>query len=159
MCQHNWTDLSETDGGIAIINDCKYGIGLDKNKMSLSLLRATIRPDVTSDMGVHTFCYMIYPHKADAVSAGVNRLAIQFNEPLIKADVEYKGQAFEPLYLQAMKKSEDGKMTVIRLCEQDGRRGKIKLDKKVKLLNMLEEFEGETDVIEYKPFEIITIGV
>ncbi len=159
VCQHNWTDLSETDGGIAIINDCKYGIGLDKNKMSLSLLRATIRPDVTSDMGVHTFCYMIYPHKADAVSAGVNRLAIQFNEPLIKADVEYKGQAFEPLYLQAMKKSEDGKMTVIRLCEQDGRRGKIKLDKKVKLLNMLEEFEGETDVIEYKPFEIITIGV
>ena len=50
-------------------------------------------------------------------------------------------------------------MTVIRLFEQDGKRGKIKLYKKVKLLNMLEEIEGETDTIEFKPFEIITIGV
>ena len=50
-------------------------------------------------------------------------------------------------------------MTVIRLSEQNGCRGKIKLGEKVKLLNMLEEIEGETDVIEYTPFEIITIGV
>ena len=50
-------------------------------------------------------------------------------------------------------------MTVIRLSEQDGRRGRIKLSRRVKLLNMLEDIQGETDVIEYKPFEIITIGV
>ncbi len=159
VCHHNWVDLSETDGGVALINDCKYGVGLDENTMSLSLLRATIRPDVTSDMGVHNFCYMIYPHASGAVEAGVNRLALQYNEPLIKADVSYSGSTFEPLYLQAMKKSENGKMTVVRLSEQDGCRGTIKLQKKVKLLNMLEEVEGETDVIDYRPFEIITIGV
>ena len=73
--------------------------------------------------------------------------------------VQYDGECFEPLYMQAMKKSEDGKMTVIRLCEQDGRRGRIALSKKVKLLNLLEEPQGETDVIEFSPFEIITIGV
>ena len=50
-------------------------------------------------------------------------------------------------------------MTVIRLCEQDGKRGRIKLPQKVRILNMLEDVEGETDVIEYKPFEIITIGI
>ena len=50
-------------------------------------------------------------------------------------------------------------MTVIRLCEQDGKRGKIQLPQKVKLLNMLEDVEGETYTIEYKPFEIITIGI
>ena len=50
-------------------------------------------------------------------------------------------------------------MTVIRLSEQNGTRGKIQLDKKVKLLNMLEDVEGETDVLEYKPFEILTIGI
>ena len=54
---------------------------------------------------------------------------------------------------------ENGQMTVIRLCEQDGKRGEIKLLRKVKLLNMLEDIEGETDIIEYKPFEIITIGI
>jgi alpha-mannosidase len=127
--------------------------------MSLSLLRATIRPDVTSDMGMHDFCYMIMPHSDDAVSAGINNISFQYNVPLVKSDVDYTGETYAPLYLQAMKKAEDGSMTVIRLSEQDGKRGKIKLDKKVKLLNMLEEIEGETDVIEYKPFEIITIGV
>ncbi len=158
-CHHKWADLAETDGGVAIINDGKYGIGFDNHVMSLSLLRATIRPDVTSDMGMHNFCYMIMPHSDDAVKAGINNIAFQYNVPLVKADVEYNGSTFAPLYLQAMKKAEDSNMTVIRLSEQDGKRGRIKLDKKVKLLNMLEEVEGETDVIEYKPFEIITIGV
>lgn len=158
-CHHKWADLAETDGGIAIINDGKYGIGFDNNVMSLSLLRATIRPDVTSDMGMHNFCYMIMPHSEDAVKAGINNIAFQYNVPLVKADVEYNGNIFAPLYLQAMKKAENSDMTVIRLSEQDGKRGRIKLDKKVKLLNMLEEVEGETDIIEYKPFEIITIGV
>lgn len=158
-CHHKWADLSQTDGGVALINDCKYGIGLDENTMSLSLLRATIRPDVTSDMGKHNFCYMIYPHSDNAVTAQVNKIALEYNIPLVKADVECNFDTFEPLYLQAMKTSQDGSMTVIRLSEQDGASGKIKLDKNVKLLNMLEDVIGETDVIEYKPFEIITIGV
>ena len=50
-------------------------------------------------------------------------------------------------------------MTVIRLSEQKGTRGKIQLDRRIKILNMLEDTEYETDVIEYKPFEIITIGI
>ena len=158
-CHHKWCDLAETDGGVALINDGKYGVGFDNNTMSLSLLRATIRPDVTSDMGMHDFCYMIMPHSGDAVSAGINNIAFQYNVPLVKSDAQWNLPTFEPLYLQAAKKSEDGSMTVIRLSEQNGCRGKIKLDKNVKLLNMLEEVEGETDVIEYTPFEIITIGV
>lgn len=158
-CHHKWCDLAETDGGVALINDGKYGVGFDNNTMSLSLLRATIRPDVTSDMGMHDFCYMIMPHSGDAVSSGINNIAFQYNVPLVKSDAQWNLPTFEPLYLQAAKKSEDGSMTVIRLSEQNGCRGKIKLGKKVKLLNMLEEIEGETDVIEYTPFEIITIGV
>ena len=49
-------------------------------------------------------------------------------------------------------------MIVARLSEQNGERGRIKLEQKVRLLNMLEETQQETDVIEYSPFEIITIG-
>lgn len=158
-CHHKWCDLAETDGGVALINDGKYGVGFDENVMSLSLLRATIRPDVESDMGNHNFCYMIMPHAKNAVDAGINKIAHQYNTPLIKADVQYNGNDFAPLYLQAMKFSEDEKMVVIRLSEQDGKRGKIRLGKKVKLLNMLEDVQNETDVIDYKPFEIITIGI
>lgn len=158
-CHHKWCDLAETDGGVAIINDGKYGVGFDENVISLSLLRATIRPDVVSDMGNHNFCYMIMPHSKNAVDAGINQIAHQYNTPLVKADAEYNGIDFAPLYMQAMKQSENGKMIVIRLSEQDGRRGAIQLHKKVKLLNMLEDVQEETDVITYKPFEIITIGI
>lgn len=158
-CHHKWCDLAEAGGGVALINDGKYGVGFSENTMSLSLLRATIRPDITSDIGMHNFCYMIMPHENDAVTAGINNIAFQYNAPLIKSDANWDLPTFEPLYLQAVKKAEDSNMTVIRLSEQDGKRGTIKLDKRVKLLNMLEDVEGETDTINYKPFEIITIGV
>lgn len=159
VCHHKWCDMSETGGGISLINEGKYGVGFDENKMSLSLLRATIRPDVTSDMGRHDFCYIIMPHSGDAVSADINKIALQYNAPLVKADVECTLPTFEPLYLQAIKRAEDSEMTVVRLSEQNGARGEIKLDRTVKLLNMLEEEIGETDTIKYSPFEIITIGV
>lgn len=158
VCQHKWCDLSETNGGIAIINENKYGVGFDKNLISLSLLRSTIRPDVTSDMGTHNFCYMILPHSSDAVTAGVNNLALQYNVPLVKADERCDLPSFEPLYLQALKYSEDGSMVVARLSEQNGESGRINLGRKVRVLNMLEETQQETDVIEYSPFEIITVG-
>ena len=158
-CHHKWCDMSESGGGIAIINDGKYGVGFLDNLMSLSLLRATERPDVVSDIGEHSFCYMIVPHENDAVTAEINKIALQYNTPLLKADCQWDLPTFEPLYLQAVKNSENGKMTVIRLCEQDGKRGIIELSEKVKILNMLEDVEYETDIIEYKPFEIITIGV
>ncbi|MGN0528881.1 MAG: alpha-mannosidase, partial [Eubacterium sp.] len=158
-CHHKWCDLSEADGGVSIINNCKYGAGFEGNTISLSLLRATIRPDVTSDIGVHNFSYMIMPHAKDPVTAGINNIAFEYNVPLVKADVEWTLPTFEPLYLQAVKHSEDGKMIVIRLSEQDGKRGEIKLLQKVKVLNMLEEALYEADKISYKPFEIITLGV
>ena len=61
--------------------------------------------------------------------------------------------------MQTMKMSEKGNMIVVRLSEQNGRRGKIKLGGKVKLLNFLEDVIAETDIVEYKPFEIVTIGI
>ena len=158
VCHHKWVDMSETDGGIAIINDSKYGVGLLENSMSLSLLRATIRPDVTSDIGHHEFSYMIYPHTEDFVKAEINNIAYEYNVPLGKADLTCEN-SFGELYMQTMKMSEKGNMIVVRLSEQNGRRGKIKLGGKVKLLNFLEDVIAETDIVEYKPFEIVTIGI
>ena len=102
---------------------------------------------------------MIMPHSGDVVSSQINKIALQYNVPLVKADAQYNFDDFAPLYMQAMKQSENGKMTVIRLCETDGRRGSITLSKPVKLLNMLEDELCTVDKIDYKPFEIITIGV
>lgn len=151
--------MAEQGGGIALINQDKYGVSAEGGTMALSLLRATIRPDPTSDMGKHNFCYMIYPHSGDAVTAQVNKKAFEYNIPLRKADVNSDLPDFGDLWLQAVKLSENGESVVVRLCEQNGARGIIKLPEEVSVLNMLEDEIGKTDTIEYSPFEIITLGI
>ena len=164
VCHHKWFDMSESGAGLAVINSGKYGVGLEGDEVSLSLLRATIRPDITSDMGAHHIAYVILPHAGDAVQSGVNRAALEYNVPLVHAAPRFPGALREALaesglWLQSMKLAEDGGMIVLRLSEQDGRRGRVRFPFPVRLLNMLEDDAGEADVVEFHPFEILTLGV
>ena len=160
VCQHKWSDLSETDGGIAIINDGKYGVGFLDNIISLSLLRATCRPDLLSDRGTHDFGYLIVPHVGSAQAAGINRLALEYNTPLLRTELPaVRLPETGTLFLQGMKLSEDGRKLILRLTEQDGCRGRIRFPWPVTLTNLLEDGEQETDTLEYGPFEILTIAV
>lgn len=166
VCSHKWCDFAEEGGGIALINEGKYGLGVEEKGMSISLLRSNIRPDVMSDIGHHSFSYVILPHEGNHVAASINEKALCYNTPLVKTDSDISVKdivpetaLFDGLILQAMKMSEDGKSIVIRLSEQDGRRGVIRLPRKVFVMNMLEDIEKETDEISYSPFEIITIAI
>ncbi|MBQ8161321.1 MAG: alpha-mannosidase [Clostridia bacterium] len=164
VCHHRWMDMSEVDYGVAIINDGKYGVGLEGNEISLSLLRSTIRPDITSDMGKHCFSYMIFAHEGDHVKAEINRRAIEYNTNFRRSDVYFPDVLKEVLgesglVLQAMKVSENGEMVVLRLSEQDGRRGRLRFPFRVRILNMLEDVQEEAVDVSYKPFEIITLGI
>ncbi len=169
VCSHKWCDMSETGAGIAFLNNGKYGVGLNGNHITLSLLRATIRPDITSDMGHHEFCYQIVPHAGNHIEARINRMAYEYNNPLCKPELpkvipaglaqlldDISGETYS-LYLQAMKISEDGGSIIVRMAEQDGRRGKLKFSKDVQPVNMLEDnWGGTTREMEYKPFEIFS---
>ena len=165
VCHHKWFDLSETGAGVAVINSGKYGVGIEKDEVSLSLLRATIRPDITSDMGEHSIRYLIVPHEGDHVAAGINRMAFEYNVPLTKAapalPEDWRRALCESgLWLQSAKLSEDGSRLVLRLSEQDGRRCTVAFPQDVVPLNMLEDAEGESvRSIDVKPFEIVTVGV
>ena len=158
VCQHKWCDLSETDGGVAIINDGKYGVGITDNIISMSLLRATCRPDLISDRGEHDFGYLIVPHRNSAQADGINRLALEYNTPLMPAALPaVRLPETGTLFLQAMKQSEDGKQLVLRFTEQDGCRGTVRFPWPVKVLNLLEDTERETDALTYGPFEMLTV--
>ncbi len=158
VCHHKWCDMAEQGGGVALINAGKYGVSAEGGCMALSLLRATIRPDPTSDMGYHDFCYMIYPHAGDAVSAEINKKSFEYNIPLRKSDAVIDLPDFGDLWLQAVKLSENGEYIVVRLCEQNGARGVINLPEEVSVLNLIEDKIGSTSRIEYSPYEIITLG-
>ncbi len=160
-CHHKWFDVSETGCGVAIINDSKYGVGVSEKEITLSLLRATERPDPLSDIGHHNFTYLILPHGSFNPDE-INREALIFNNPIVKTEqlsADFLPTANGKLELTGVKKSENGEMTVLRFAETSGARGKLSFPHPVKLLNMLEDTECETDSIEYKPFEIITIGI
>lgn len=159
VCMHKWCDFSEADGGFAVINESKYGMGVENDGFSISLLRSNIRPDILSDIGHHDFCYVIYPHDGSFIEAKINGKALEYNIPLVRSDVENPGWDFGDLYLEAAKLAEDGKSIVIRLSEQDGKRGSIPLSGSGwKLCNMLEDEETALEGrLSYKPFEIITL--
>ncbi len=164
VCHHKWFDLSETGAGLAVINEGKYGLGLEGGAVSLSLLRSTIRPDITSDMGEHDMCYLIVPHRGGPVEAGINWKALEYQTGLCRTCLAFPETLrtvlnASGLYLQAMKLSEDGRQVVLRLSEQDGRRGEVVFPEKVSVLNMLEDSQEETETVPYGPFEILTLGL
>ncbi len=164
VCHHKWFDISETGAGLAVINSGKYGLGLEGDEVSLSLLRSTMRPDIESDMGRHDLRYLILPHAGDAAEAGINRRAFEYNIPLRTGTVSVPELwrsflAGSGLWLQSCKLSEDGSMLVLRLSEQDGRRFRLALPRAVRVLNMIEDVQGEADTLAVSPFEILTVGI
>lgn len=165
VCHHKWCDMSQTDRGLSVINEGKYGVGLEGSEISLSLLRATIRPDISSDMGRHSFCQVLLPHAGGTVEARTNELALEYNVPLRKTDAVVPSVLREAisgihgLVLQALKLSEDGKTVVVRLSEQDGRSGRVTFPFPVQSMNLLEDVEGESRTVKYRAFELLTVGI
>ncbi|PHH50111.1 Alpha-mannosidase [Ceratocystis fimbriata CBS 114723] len=81
VCCHRFADLSESNYGISILNDSKYGFATCGNLMRLSLLRSPKAPDAHADMGQHSISWAILPHSGP-LGASTVRAAYQFNSPL-----------------------------------------------------------------------------
>ena len=98
------------------------------------------------------------PHEGTAQADGINRMALEYNTPLLKADLPALAlPETGSLFLQSLKQSEDGKKLILRLTEQDGRRGEIRFPFPVTKANLLEDAEKETDRVVYGPFEMLTL--
>ena len=84
VSNHKYTDLSETRYGIAVLNDCKYGISLNGGSMHLSLHKGGNRPDYRGDKGIHFCTYALLPHLGSMDAENVIRPAYLLNEkPII----------------------------------------------------------------------------
>lgn len=159
VCSHKWCDFAQSDRGLAVINEGKYGLSPEEDGFALSLLRANIRPDIDSDMGEHTIVYGILPHEGSFLDARVNEKAYCFNSPLVRQPSHLSfTNPFPGLVLQAMKLSEDGKKIVFRLLEADGKGGVLKTDGAYEVMNMLEDTLDKPMTYQYHPFEIITLA-
>ncbi len=57
VCNHQYTALCDENRGAAVLNDCKYGVSMSGDAISLTLLRAGAHPDFRTDQGKQRFKY------------------------------------------------------------------------------------------------------
>lgn len=130
-----WVDVSEHDYGVALLNDCKYGVNVDGTDVSLSLLRAPDSPDPKADRGHHEFKYAIYPHEGTPQEGGVIEAGYEFNAPIntvpVAEPLEYAPLdiAGDGVVVESIKRAEDGTgALIIRLYEAWGRQSEVVLN-------------------------------
>ena len=175
VCNHKWSDMSETHYGVAILNDCKYGMSAEGSDMRLTLHKGGTRPDPFTDTGIQTMKYSLLPHIGAFDAETVIKPAYEFNY----APVEVEGKCELPklfsltgngIICEAVKNAEDIENAyVLRLYEAERNHSVCKLNvggaKKAYLTNMLEEKEEEVEIkdgevtLRFTPFEIKTVLV
>ena len=174
VSNHKYTDLSEPGYGVAVLNDCKYGVSVENGRIWLSLHKGGCRPDYRGDKGIHECTYALLPHNSGFGAEAVVQPAYELNiAPIVmpgKKELESFVTVDAPnVIVEAVKPMEDGNGYALRLYEAEGTsvRTKIHLTEtgeKVMLTNLLEEeietLPDEKEIaLEFKPFEIKTICV
>lgn len=174
VCNHKWTDISESRYGVALVNDCKYGISVEGTEMRLSLLRSGCRPDPRADNGLHRFTYSLLPHTGGFSVESVVRPAYELNVPLqVGRPLDVLPAPLLELdstqiIVESIKPAEDCEGCIVRLYEAE--RGSVEVTlrfpippRRVIRTNMLEEAldelpltEGST-LLRFRAFEIITL--
>ena len=174
VCNRNFTDVSETRFGAALLNDCKYGITVTDCNLRLSLHRGGTHPDYTGDSGEHEMTYSLLPHNGGFSAENVVCPAYELNVPVVSAPGKTKAGAFANIsapnvIVEAVKPAEDGSGDfVMRLYECEGTKttASIRLGSPVKkavLTNILEDALEDLPVCEnavdltFRAFEIKTV--
>ena len=156
---HKWADFSQSDFGLSILSDSKYGYDILDDRMRITLLRAPVEPDYKADRGEHDFVYSLYPHADSWEDGGTVKAGFALNVPADLCEGAAKTDAVpqsfvavehESVLLDTFKKAEDGRGYILRLYESCGKGGTVKLQfakalKSVTAVSMMEEDEGAVD--------------
>lgn len=137
---HEWFDLTDASGdrGVSVLEDCKFGS--DKpadNVLRLTLLytpgvRRGYQDQHSQDWGRHDILYGLYGHSGDWRTGQSEWQGRRLNQPLVAFQVaphegrlgksfSIAGVSTPQVDIRAIKKSEHGDWTIIRLQELWGR--------------------------------------
>lgn len=157
VCQQKWSALSESKRGVAILNDCKYGISGNGNKMSLTLLKAGAMPDLNADKGIQTFTYSVMPMSESLADSDVARAGYELNSPVVVKNGYMEEKSLvsvseKNIIVDTIKLDEDNSGDIIiRLYESMNTKTKATLSlnfdvKAAHITNMLEENPKEIEI-------------
>lgn len=82
VCAHKWVDMADNEGGLALLNDCKYGYKIWNNTLDLCLLRSQNCPYEHGDQGIHHFTYSLFAHTEDVIRGNVVKEGYFLNYPM-----------------------------------------------------------------------------
>ena len=180
---HRWVDLSESDFGVALLNDCKYAYDCLEQSVRLTLVRGSTFPSPDADLGEHRLRYALFVHDGVADLADVHRAAERFNNPVAvigslrpaaKPAVEFSSFSFASVdrsnvTLETVKKAEKSEDVVLRIFEHANIRAEATIAfgipvKSVRVVNLMEEgdskpldLKNNSVTISLRPFEISTL--
>ena len=165
-----WIDLSESDYGVAVLNNGTFGCDVLDGRVRMTLLKSASAPDPVADLGVHRRTFSLFPHTGSTLQGDVIDEALALNCPLLVMPGEIGSTAKESwlsvnqsgVTLEALKRTEDGKGLLTRWIEAGGRRAHAKLTTNLGALDFTEcdllerDIEGgeEPDEIVLRPFDI-----
>ena len=78
-----WTDVSNAEYGVSLLNDCRYAFDVTDNRLRMTIVRGIPDLDPEADVGHHDLRYALYPHQGDWRQGGTVRQGWAFNVPLI----------------------------------------------------------------------------
>jgi alpha-mannosidase len=180
----SWVDISGTVGGrpagLAVVNNAKHGYdvsparpGGDTASIGITAVRSPVYswhdprqldPDgfyAYQDQGMHSFRYLLVPHRGDWRAADLPRRAAELGAP-VRAMLEsfhhgslpdrqsYLSDGGGPVVVTAVKGGEDGPDLVVRAVETTGRPGRARIE-----VPML----GRVIAADFGPFQIRTFRV
>lgn len=178
VCNHRYTALADGAHGAAVLNDSKYGISTDQNRMELSLLRAAASPEMRADNGEQVFTYAFTAWEGTFEASPVVQEAAALNSPVLVTDGALQNAGKLQLVridkpnvlLDAVKLAEDGSGDIIlRFYESKKCPGKVNVQTvwsgKTYLTDMLENMqkelitEGQSFSLTMHSFEICTVRI
>lgn len=172
VSNQKWSDVSETNYGVALLNRSKYGIGYREGTLSLSLMKGGTHPDTRADEGIRYFQYALLPHEGAFSAQNTVQPAYSFQNPFVLCR---GGKALNPIVkitapniiCETVKVSEDGEDTILRCFESEKSRTVTALHfgqrYDVFVCNLLEEIllpiasDCVSTEMEFAPFEMKTI--
>lgn len=174
VCNHRYSALCDAAHGAAVLNDCKYGISMNGNRLELTLLRAPSAPEMRADNRVHTFTYAFTAWEGSFADCDVVRQGYELNVPalVMPGSTSRFSQIQidrENILLDTMKPAEDGSGDIIlRLYESKKAAVPVRIHTEFQgyrpylcdmLENIAEEIPSENGDIQlsFRAFEVKTI--
>lgn len=169
LCAYKWVDLSDKDGGIAVINKTRNGFYAKDGVLELSLLKTNSFPCKHMDQEPFEYDYALYLHDKCLSGSDVDEVANSFNAPVFYfKNRENPKNTFriidDDIAVSAFKNAYSGKGNIVRLYNRTDQPVTITFSlpasySEAILCNALEDPIEPLDPnkISFRPFEIKTI--